>query len=102
MLTACRQTKNLVRIAHLIAEERKLIVLLSSSHQQLGKIASSSSGQVSARTDAGNTAFSAFLAIFWLDATALTYETINFDRFSQAESLILAVYRVLMTEGARC
>jgi hypothetical protein len=29
------------------------------------------------------------LAIVWLDAAARTYETINFDQFSQPKNLIL-------------
>jgi hypothetical protein len=42
------------------------------------------------------------LAIFWLDATARTYETIKFDRIFHGKNLILAVYKVLMKEGAWC
>ena len=33
---------------------------------------------------------------------ARTYETINCGRFFQAKNLILAEYKVLMTEGTWC
>jgi hypothetical protein len=78
-------------------------VLLSSSHQQLGisrfKLLWL---DLSPHRCREGCCLLRVLAIFWLDATARTYETINFDRFFQAKNLILAVYKVLMTEGTWC
>jgi hypothetical protein len=74
------------------------MVALSSSHQQLG-ILWTGLGPNLRREEC---CLLRVVAIIWLDATARTYGTINFDRISQAKVLILAVYKVLMKEGTWC